>query len=194
MKRHLIGMILALSSVVFVTGCVPAIIAGTATGASVAIDRRSTGAVVDDQTIELKAMQLLSKQSFFDQSHVTITSYNGRVLLVGQVPNTTDAQKLVHAISKVPKAKQAFNELEIGAPISLSTRSNDTVITGKVKSQLLTLKGFDSHAVKVITENSIVYLMGIVTYDEAHKATEEARKVNGVRKVVRVFEYINKKP
>jgi len=161
MKRHLIGLaLLVLASTSFLAGCAPTIIAGSAAGASLAVDRRSTGAIVDDRTTEFKALQKLADQPFYDKSHVSAICYNGRVLLVGQVPTSQDAQTLVTE-------------------------------TSKVKSALLTEKDLNSYAIKVVTENGVVFLIGIVTHEEANKATEAARKVGGVKKVTRVFEYTN---
>jgi len=192
MKRHLIGLaLLVLASTSFLAGCAPTIIAGSAAGASLAVDRRSTGAIVDDRTTEFKALQKLADQPFYDKSHVSAICYNGRVLLVGQVPTSQDAQTLVTEIQQIPKVRQVLNELEIGPAISFGTRSNDTLITSKVKSALLTEKDLNSYAIKVVTENGVVFLIGIVTHEEANKATEAARKVGGVKKVTRVFEYTN---
>ena len=126
--------------------------------------------------------------------HVNITSYNGVVLLTGQAPTETLRQQAQDIVAATEKVRAVHNEMTIAAPNSLLTRSSDTLITAKVKTALFNIKGlddFDPTRVKVVTEDGIVYLMGLVYHREGDAVTEEARKVGGVMKVVKVFEYLD---
>jgi len=189
MIKLLLTSLLAAFSFTCLTSCIPTIIARTATGASVATDRRSTGAIVDDRTIEVKALQKVGDQPFYKQTHVSAISYNARLILIGQVPSAYDAETLVTAMQTIPKVRQVVNELEVGPPIGFTTRSSDTLITSKVKSALLAEKNLNSNAFKVVTENGVVFLIGLVTYEEGNKASEVTRQIGGVKKVTRVFEF-----
>ena len=172
-------------------GCAGVVVAGAATTAVVANDRRTFGSVIDDQNIELKAANVLGERpELAKSSRINAVSMNGMILLVGQTPSDDlkrDAEARVHKIEGV---RHVYNELQIRKPIGFDRQSNDSWITSKVKSQMLVTKGVDSTRFKVVTENSVVYLMGLVTRAEADKAISIARRVSGVNKVVKVLEYV----
>lgn len=180
------------------TGCVPVLmVGGTAATLSVAHDRRTAGSVVDDEIIELKANSELRQHEELNQdAHISVTSYNGAVLLTGQVA-TPEAQQLAEqTVRRIDKVKQVYNELAIGPPSSLTQRAYDTAITAKVKTALLRIEGlpdFDSTRVKVVTETNVVYLLGLLRPQEAEAVTSKARHVGGVQKVVTLYEYIEQR-
>lgn len=173
-------------------GCAaPVFVAGAASGISVAQDRRSAGAIVDDQSIELKAGKILHGDERLPQDlHVVATSYNGVVLLTGQAPDTATRKYLAHRIRKIDKVRRVHNEITLGAPTSMTARSRDTWLTAKVKSNLLRTEGVNGIQVKVVTENEVVFLMGIVTREEGRIAALTAQRTGGVKGVVKVFEYL----
>ena len=189
MKHRL--LLIAVASLGLLQGCAGVFIAGAATTASVANDRRTVGSVLDDQNLELKAANAIASRKDMDKaSRISATSVNGKVLLVGQTPYSQysrDAEKLVAKISGV---RQVYNELRIRKPIGFTDQSNDSWITSKIKSTMLTTKGIDSTHFKVVTENGEVFLMGLVTRSEAEKAVDLARHVSGVKKVIKVFEFV----
>jgi osmotically-inducible protein OsmY len=172
-------------------GCVPvAIGVGVAATASVATDRRSTGTQVDDEVIEDKTSLSLQEKFKGDTSHINITSYNGIVLLTGEVPSEqakTDIEKIVRSN---PKVRAIQDELVVGPVTDLGSRSNDTLITSKVKARFVDQNKFQINHVKVVTERGVVYLMGIVTRQEGDAAAQIASTTEGVQRVVKVFEYI----
>lgn len=172
------------------SGCVAAVAGGAAAGGAVALDRRTAGIYVEDENIEIKASQQIRK-TLGEEAHVNVTSYNLSVLLTGEVPNQeakAEAENIVKAIENV---KNITNEIVIGPKSTISDRANDTYLTSVVKGNFVAEKNFAANSVKIVTEASVVYLMGIVTTKEANLATEIARTTNGVAKVVKVFEYTN---
>lgn len=171
-------------------GCAPILIGGGAVvGTLVAIDRRTAGTQLEDEGIELRTANRL-RQILGDEAHVNVTSYNRQVLLTGEVPAAGDVQKVEQVTLGVENVRAVVNDLAVMAPSSLSQRTNDTFITGKVRASLVDAKDLSATAFKVLTERGVVYLMGRVTQREATRATEIARGVSGVVKVVRVFERI----
>ena len=178
----------AIAATSALTGCAPLLIGGAIVGGSMVVtDRRTSGAQVDDQSIELKAMRRVS-DTLGDRGSVSITSYNRLVLITGAVPTEADKQVVEQAVGQIENIRSVVNELAIGAPSSFGGRSNDTLLTSKVKASMVDAKDVHAHAYKVVTERSIVYLMGRVTEREAARAADIARGVSGVRKVVKVFE------
>lgn len=171
-------------------GCA-AVVAGTAvTSIMVAQDRRSTGTIVDDKGIQLKATQVVLDASKDDPAvHVSAISYNGRVLLIGQVPSRNLKANIGKDVESIDKVRQVHNEISLNPPTSMLTRSNDSWITTKIKSEMTVTKEFNPTRVKVVTENGVVYLMGIVKRDEEDIAVDIARHTKGVKKVVKIFEY-----
>lgn len=172
------------------SGCAGVLVGSAATSAVVANDERTTGTFIEDQTIELKALDAIrSRAHLKSQTHLSVTSYNQTVLVTGQAPTEELRKEAIALISQVEKVNRIYDEIEIGAPTSLATRSNDSLITAKVKTKLFTLDGFDATKVKVVTENSVVYLMGILPPADADTAATATSFVGGVRKVVKLFEY-----
>ncbi len=169
-------------------GCVEMAVVGAGAAAMSAFDRRSTGAQIDDEGIELRATNRVGER-FGDRVHVNITSYNRSVLVTGEVPNEQARAEIEKIISGTANVRSVTNDLQVLAGTSLSSRANDATITGKVKARFLDANRFNPLFVKVVTENAVVYLMGIVTESEANEAVEVARTTGGVRKVVKVFEY-----
>ncbi len=176
----------------FLVGCVPMFAVGTAagTGAYISEDRRTSGMFIEDEGIELKGSRRIYQQ-FGDKVHINITSYNRMVLLTGEAPTETikaDIEKLIMGVDNVRKI---FNEIAVAGNTSLASRSNDTLITSKVKTRFLTERKFQINHVKIVTENEVVYLLGVVTRQEADNAAQIASATSGVKKVVKVFEYLN---
>jgi osmotically-inducible protein OsmY len=171
-------------------GCAPLLVGGAMVGGTMVFsDRRTTGTQLEDQAIELKANNRL-KDVIGDRSHVNVTSYNRTVLLTGEAATEADKAAIEQTVQKVDNVKSTVNELAVTIPSALSTRSNDALLTGKVKATFIDAKDLQVNAFKVITERGVVYLMGRVTEREATRATELARTVSGVQKVVRVFEIV----
>ena len=173
-------------------GCAAAVGAGAATGAAVAYDRRTAGTMLDDQVIEFKVLDVLrADDELWQQTHINGTSLNNIVLLTGEAPTDEFRSRIESLVHQIPKVRRVHNEIVIGAPSSLLTRSSDSWITGKVKTSLLRSNIEDAGRIKVVTENGSVYLMGLVTQAEAGNATELVRSVGGVQRVVKVFEYLD---
>ena len=171
------------------SGCVPLVVAGAAGGtALVATDRRSTGAQVDDEGVELKLLDQISRTQG-DKVHVNVTSYNGNVLLTGEAPNAATVAAIGAAARTTDKVKTVHNEIVVAPLTDLGQRTNDTYITSKVKSRFIEANRFPPNAVKVVTERGVVYLLGIVNRSEGELAGETAATTTGVLKVVKVFEY-----
>jgi osmotically-inducible protein OsmY len=170
-------------------GCVPVVVVGAgAAGALSFEDRRSTGAQVDDEGIELRISNRITER-YGEKVHVNATSFNRGVLLTGEVPDEKAKEDIGKIAAAANNVRVVNNELTIGAPTSFSARANDSAITGKVKARFVEAGKFSAVHVKVVTEAAAVYLLGIVTEAEANNATELARTTGGVRKVVRVFDY-----
>jgi osmotically-inducible protein OsmY len=171
--------------------CVPFVIGGAALGtAMIAVDRRTSGAQLEDQAIELKAMNRV-REATGDRGHVSITSYNRLVLLTGETETEADRTLTEQTVAKIENVRSIVNELAVMGASSLTARSNDSILTGKVKATFVDTKDVEATAFKVLSERGIVYLMGRVTEREANRAAELARRVPGVQKVVRVFEIIS---
>jgi osmotically-inducible protein OsmY len=173
------------------SGCVPLVIGGIAGTAAVATDRRTTGAQLDDELIEDKTTAALLERFKGREVHVNVTSYNGIVLLTGEAP-TQEAKSEIEAIAhRTQKVRYVQNEMLVAAAADFGSRSNDSFITSKVKARFVEANKFQINYVKVVTERSVVYLMGIVRAEEGNAATEIARTTSGVQRVVKVFEYLN---
>jgi osmotically-inducible protein OsmY len=172
------------------SGCVAAVAGGAAAGGAAALDRRTAGIYVEDENIEIKSLQQIRK-TLGEEAHVNVTSYNLNVLLTGEVPNQEAKAEAENIVKGIVNVKNITNELVIGPKTSMRDRANDTYLTSVVKSKFVAEKDFAANSVKIVTEASVVYLMGIVTTREANLATEIARTTNGVAKVVKVFEYTN---
>ena len=172
------------------TGCFPAVVGGAAAGGAMAADRRTSGIYVEDENIELKTLKRLSQ--YMDKaSHINVTSYNRIVLLTGEVPNDGQLAQAETLTREVSNVRNIHNGLTVGPASSIGDRSNDTFLTTKVKARFVSENLFPANVVKVVTEGSVVYLMGIVNEKEGEDAVEIARTTEGVTKVVKVFEYTN---
>ncbi|WP_189941739.1 BON domain-containing protein [Sulfuriferula thiophila] len=171
-------------------GCVPLVATGAGAGVLMANDRRSSGAYVEDQEIELRTSNRVGDAFPSDYVHVNVTSYNRAVLLTGEVPDEATKQKIYDIAKAVGNVKNVTNELVIAPPALLSARTNDAYVTTKVKTRFIDAKRFPVTAVKVVTENKVVYLMGLVTDQEGTDAAQIASTTAGVAKVVKMFEYV----
>ena len=171
-------------------GCAPLVLGGAVVGTTlVAIDRRTSGIQLEDQNIELKAAPRARAAAGADGSHINVTSYNRLVLLTGEVPSEAARRAAEQEAARVENVRSIVNELAVAGVSSLTSRSNDAILTGRVKATFVD-GGLAAQAVKVVTERGVVHLMGRVTEGEAERATQAARRVPGVQKVVRVFEII----
>jgi len=173
------------------TGCAPLLIGGAMVGGvSVATDRRTSGTQLEDQTIEVKAGARLREQ-LGDKVHINVNSYNRVALITGEARNEADRAEVERIVGGVENVSRVMNEVAVTMHSSLSTRSNDVVIKSKVKAQLIDARDLHSNAFYVVVERGEVFLLGRVTEREANRATEIARQVGGVKKVVRAFEIIS---
>jgi osmotically-inducible protein OsmY len=187
--RNSLALALAISVLAgTLPACAPLIIGGAAVGAIVAFDRRTSGAQLDDEGIELRGASRLRESV---GGHVNINSYNRQVLLTGEVPNEQAKQTAEQVVSRVDNVKSIVNDLAVMSSTTLAQRSSDTLITGKVKASLVDDRNLYVGAFKVVTERGVVYLMGRVTQRESDRATQIARTIDGVRRVVRIFEIIS---
>jgi len=177
------------------TGCAEAVVGGAVTGATVVHDRRSAGTVLDDQIIEFKAVdRLLSDKEIYERSHINVTSYNKEILLTGEAPTEELRARIYDRLVGIQEVTRIHNEISIAAPSSLLSRSSDVWITAKSKAAMFSIKSienFDPTRVKVITEKGTVYLLGLVNRPEADAVTDAVRKVDGVQRVVKIFQYVN---
>jgi osmotically-inducible protein OsmY len=187
--RLLITLIAAALLAGNLAGCVPVVAGGAAAGGLMAADRRTSGAYVEDQEIEIKGEKRISDK-LGDKIHVNVTSFNRNVLITGEAIDEASKQTAESIVKEIENVRSVTNELIIGGASSLSARSNDSYITSKVKARMLSENRFPATYVKVVTEDSTVYLMGMVTRKEAEDAVEIARGTEGVQKVVKVFEYV----
>lgn len=188
--RARLTILLLAGFIITLQGCAGAVIAGGATAGAMANDRRTSGAYIDDEVIEWKILDVLSdNEQINTQTHLNATSYNGIVLLTGEIPNEEMRHTIEQKIKSIQSVRQLHDETSIAAPSSMMSRSGDTWITSKVKTALLTKDTDVGSRTKVVTDKGVVYLMGIVSPQEADKLTDIARRVDGVQKVVKVFEY-----
>jgi len=179
---------LALSGLL--AGCAPLLLGGAAVGGALMYkDRRTTGSQLEDEGIELKASARL-RERLGDRAHLNVTSYNRIALVTGEVGTEADRGVVEEVVSKVENVRSVVNESAAMGITSMTSRSNDLIITSRVKAALIDANDLPATAVKVVTERGVVYLMGRLTEREATRATEVARGVSGVAKVVKVFESI----
>ena len=174
-----------------IQGCAGVAATGTAAGAVVTQDRRSAGTMVDDEIIELKVRAAIhADERLANQTHVSVTSFNGIVLLTGEAPGESLRSRVVEIARGVPRVRGVQNEVALQAPSSLLARAGDSVVTGKVKTALLANDALRGIQVKVVTERGTVYLMGLLRQAEADRVADIARRVAGVQRVVKILEYI----
>lgn len=190
--RRYLAIVSLLGTIALVQGCAPLIVAGAGTAAIAAHDRRSVGAFIDDGTIELKIHNsIASDETLQKNTHINVTSMNGIVLLSGEASNRERRDQVLAKAREIGGVRRIVNEIRIAPPSSIGSRMHDTWITAKVKTLLLDTKNLDATRVKVVTEHDAVYLMGIVTRNEAKLATGTATTVDGVTRVVKLFEYVD---
>lgn len=185
-----LALALALVLGVGATGCAPLLVGGVATTAIVANDRRTSGAQLEDQGIELRAANRL-RDALGNRGHVNVTSYNRQVLLTGEVPTEADKLQVGQLVAGVDNVSAVHNELAVLSNSTLTQRTSDTLVTARVRASLVNAKDLHSSAIKVVTERGTVYLMGRVTQRESDRVTQIARTVQGSQRVVRLFELIS---
>lgn len=170
-------------------GCAAVVVGAAAGGALMATDRRTSGAQIDDETIEVRAALRLG-EVLGDRAHINVNSYNRQVLLTGEVPSEQAKQQAEQVAGRVDNVRSIVNELAVMPPSSLPQRSSDTLVTGKIRASLVDASDLQANSFKVVTERGTVYLMGRVTQREAERGTLIARQTSGVGKVVRMFELV----
>ena len=185
MKRITILLI----SLCLLQGCALAVIAGVGAGAASVNDRRTLGSQVDDQSIEVKAYGLVAdNEALSNNTNIQVISLNGNVLVVGQAITASDKKKVETLIAGLQGVEKIHNQIRIAKLSTFGTQATDTWITTKVKTELLADERIDGTAIKVISEDSEVFLMGLVNASEANVAVEIARHINGVSRVYKAFE------
>ncbi len=192
--HHFQRLIIALFCLATLGGCAAVVVGGAATGAAVIQDRRSTGTIIDDKEILLKAMKLHDTiEPFKQHSNIGITTYNLQVLLTGYTDNMEPVEGYREQLSRIQGVRHVFNEVAVGAEPSWSDATEDAYLTSKVKLALfdVPLQDFNPLRVKVTTSQGKVYLMGLLTRQEADAVTEKVRYISGVKRVVKLFEYIS---
>ncbi|WP_068544902.1 BON domain-containing protein [Thalassotalea crassostreae] len=184
-------LVISLLAVSLLQGCAVAVIAGIGAGAASIHDRRTLGSQLDDQAIEVKAHSLIAENKDLDEkTRVQVVSVNGTVLVVGQAPNAQLKEAVIKSIADIQGIKKLHNQIRLNKLTSMGTRSHDTWLTSKVKAQLIASDKIDGTAIKVVTEDSEVFLMGLVNKKEADVAVGIVRNINGVSRVYKAFEAI----
>lgn len=187
-KVFKLGAVLLIASVL--QGCAAVAVVAITTGASMATDRRSIGHQIDDQSVEVKAYNEITKnQSLNDNTNLHVISVNGSVLIIGQAPNTYLRDQAIKIVNDIDGVVRIHNQIRIGNLTSITTKTNDVWLTSKVKSALFSSDKVNGDAIKVITENAEVFLMGLVTKAEADIAINITRNISGVSRVYKAFEY-----
>ena len=190
LMRRAAPLLGALAAATLMSACAPLLLGGAVVGTGlVATDRRTTGMQIEDEGIELRAASRIRELATLGQ--VSVTSYNRMVLLTGEVPGVPERAAVEAAVAKVENVRSVVNEIVVAPNSSFSSRSADGVLSTKVKATLVDAKDIQANAFKVTCERRVVYLMGRVTEREANRASDIARGVSGVTKVVRVFEIVS---
>jgi len=190
MYRRFLLVAVILGAFGAVQACAPVVVAGGATAAVAASDERTLGTQIDDENIELTARKKINDDNRLgDDVHVNITSFNGTVLLSGEATTAEKRDIVVSLVRSIEGVKRVVSEINIAEPTAFATRVHDSWITGEVKAKMLDTENLKSTRVKVVTENGVVYLMGLVSRAQADLATDVTRHVSGVERVVRLFEY-----
>ena len=184
-------LIIVLAPLLLMQGCAPVAVTGATTAVSTMVaDRRTTGTIIEDEAIENKfRLALWDRKELNKRVHVNVTSYNTWVLVSGEAPTEEDRQAVIDLVKNVEKVTRVFDEITIAAPSSLLSRSADGVVTAKIKTKLIAEQDLSTLHIKVVTENGVTFLMGLVSEEEGAIATEIARRTGGVQKVVKLFEY-----
>ncbi len=189
-RRAAMALVLLGSSLVGLSACAPVVLGGAYMGTLVATDRRTSGSQLEDEGIELRANSRI-RENVGERVHVNIVSYNRRALLIGEVPTAQDKQLVEKIVQGVDNVREVVNELAVMGNSSFTQRSSDTIVTGKVKANLLDAKDLFANAFKISTERGTVYVMGRVTEREAKRGTEVISGTSGVQRVVRLLEIIS---
>ena len=189
-RRPLARLALCGMIVISLQGCIEMAVGTAVVGTIAATDRRTFGAQTEDKAIALKGETRVANM-VGSAGHVNINSFNRKVLLTGEVPDEATRIAVEREIADIAGVQSIVNDLVVAPPASYTSRSNDTLITGKVKASLVDARDISANSFKVVTERAVVYLMGRVTQREGTRAAEVARGVAGVQKVVKVFEYIS---
>lgn len=190
LRRTGATLVLLCSTLGGLTACFPLVMGGAVMTGLVATDRRTTGTVVEDEGIELRAASRI-RENLGDRGHVNVTSYNRQVLLTGEVPSAQDKQLVEQIVAGVDNVRHVVNELSVLGNSTLTQRSSDSLVTGRVKAALVDAKDLYFNAFKITTERGTVYVMGRVTAREAARATELISGTTGVQRVVRILETIS---
>ena len=192
-RRSLLALTLLSASVPVVlltSGCIPLVVGGAiASGSMIALDRRTSGAQLEDEGIELRASNRL-RSAIGERAHINVTSYNRQVLVTGEVPSASDKQLAEQTVRQTENVVSVVNELAVLGNSTLAQRTSDVLVTGRVRAMLIDARDLQSSAFKVVTERGTTFLMGRVTQREADRATQIAQGVSGVQKVVRIFELL----
>jgi len=190
MKKFVWAALLA-ASIPLIHGCAAVVVGGAATAVVVSDDRRKTGVFLEDQEIELRALDRL--RGAFPEKTVSVStiSFNHHVLLVGQVPDEATRAKVAETVKAIPNVAKVYNETTVSGVTSLTSETNDAAITTKVKARLVDNGKVSSNHVKVVTEAAVVYLMGLETKEEGEAAAQVAASTGGVARVVKLYEYLD---
>lgn len=192
--NNLVKLTALLGSILMLQACVTATIVGTAAvvATKVATDPRTVGTQIDDETLEERVLSAInSDQQIKEEGRIQVVSYNGRILLIGQVPQEELKEMAKNLAMGVNGVTDIYNEIRIGTPITIGQISKDSWITTQIKSKMLVSAEVKASNIKVITENGEVFLMGTVTQQQANAAADIARNISGVKKVIKVFVYLN---
>ena len=189
-RSHLM-LLIPIVTVFLFQGCAPVAITGATTAVSTVVtDRRTAGTMIEDEAIEIKSRLALSDlKELNDRVHINFNSFNTTVLVSGEAPTEEDRQAVIDLVKNIEKVTVVHDEITVAAPSSLLSRSADNVITAKIKAKLIAEQDLSTLHIKVVTENGVSYLMGLVSEEEGDIATEVARRTGGVQKVVKLFEY-----
>lgn len=187
--RRALRVLAGLLAGVTLSACAPVLVGGAVVTSLTVSDRRTTGAQIEDERIEMRGAGRL-RENLGERAHINITSYNRQVLLTGEVPSEQDKQLAEQVVARVENVRTIVNELAVLGASTLSQRSSDALVTGRVRSNLIDARDLQSNAFRIVTERGVVYLLGRVTLREADRATDLARRTSGVQKVVKLFEII----
>jgi len=193
-SRISLRIVIALVTTSLLSGCAAVVVSAGTTGATVAHDRRTTGTYVEDKAILLKALQMRSQDEVLQKnSNISIEVYNLQILLTGQAIDADIVARFRDKLLKIDRVKHVYNEVTVGAEGTWSEAAADTLLTSRVKVELFNvgIQGFDPLRVKVTSSLGTVYLMGLLTPEEADAVVEKVRYISGVKRVVRLFEYID---
>ncbi len=188
MKCKALGLTVLVAASTLLQGCFPLAVTGMGAAAIMASDRRTTGMYIEDESIEWKVIARMRGQ--YPGLHVNATSFNRRVLLTGEAPDPETRAKIEASVRGLENVREVTNEIQIAGVSSLASRGNDALVTSNVKARMVNNGRFSPNHVKVVTEQGVVFLMGIVTQPEGDAAVEIARNASGVGRVVKVFEYV----